>query len=173
MTERELLRKEHNERVSTGVYRELLGSKCVNCGAEKEIEYHHIVPICVGGTNKLSNIAPVCYRCHRAIHGEKDYRQYRAKEKRERNTSYDADIALYVSCKMGKQALKSILEMPKRGTLSQNTYYKNYLSSHGISRVINKMDEMIEDCDWPPAKGREIGYILYANGKVETIFYEP
>jgi hypothetical protein len=172
MTEQELLRKEHNERVRTGVYKELLGCTCVNCGATTDIEYHHIVPLCVGGTNNLTNIAPVCYRCHKAIHGEKDYREYAAKRAAKPRKSFDNEISMYVSCKIGKEALKNALEMPQKGKLSQNSYYKRYLKSHGIAKVINKMDDLIEDCDWPPEIGREIGYIFYANGEVRTIFYE-
>ena len=173
MTEKELLRKEHDERVRTGVYKKLLGCKCVNCGATTDIEYHHIVPLCVGGTNNLTNIVPVCYRCHKAIHGEKDYREYAAKTAQRKTVkSFDNDIALYVSCKIGKEALKETLGIPKKGKLSQNGYYKRYLKSHGIAKVINKMDDMIEDCDWPPSSGKEVGYIYYANGEVRTLFYD-
>ena len=45
-----------------------LGTVCVNCGSDQFIEYHHIVPIVYGGTNKLSNIVPLCSDCHARAH---------------------------------------------------------------------------------------------------------
>jgi hypothetical protein len=45
-----------------------LGCTCVNCGSSKYIEYHHIVPVIYGGTNKLSNIVPLCLDCHYKAH---------------------------------------------------------------------------------------------------------
>lgn len=48
--------------------KKLVGIKCCNCGSEKDIEYHHIVPLSFGGNNILSNICCVCYECHSKIH---------------------------------------------------------------------------------------------------------
>lgn len=47
-----------------------LGNICVNCGIKCDsIHYHHIVPLSKGGTNNISNIVPLCEKCHGAIHG--------------------------------------------------------------------------------------------------------
>jgi hypothetical protein len=40
---------------------------CVNCGAPATCE-HHIVPISLGGNDIPSNKAPLCDKCHGAIH---------------------------------------------------------------------------------------------------------
>lgn len=45
-----------------------LGNVCVNCGSEEHIHYHHIVPLIMGGTNRLTNIVPLCEDCHGKIH---------------------------------------------------------------------------------------------------------
>lgn len=45
-----------------------IGMQCCNCGSTKELEYHHIVPISLGGNDINSNIACLCYACHQKIH---------------------------------------------------------------------------------------------------------
>lgn len=43
--------------------------RCQNCGkGDVELHAHHIVPLSVGGTNELSNLACLCRDCHRRIH---------------------------------------------------------------------------------------------------------
>jgi DNA-binding NarL/FixJ family response regulator len=42
--------------------------ECCNCGAPAS-HRHHIVPRSVGGTDRPSNLAPVCEACHSLIHG--------------------------------------------------------------------------------------------------------
>lgn len=48
---------------------ELVGTRCAKCGSDEYIEYHHIKPLSRGGTNKLSNIIPLCSQCHSKVHG--------------------------------------------------------------------------------------------------------
>lgn len=45
-----------------------LGESCVNCGSSHSVEYHHIVPLVNGGTNRMSNIVPLCETCHYKAH---------------------------------------------------------------------------------------------------------
>lgn len=48
--------------------KDTVGRICVNCGATEEIEYHHIVPLSLGGSDTLSNICPLCAKCHGKVH---------------------------------------------------------------------------------------------------------
>ena len=48
--------------------RNLLPHRCMNCGATKGLQYHHIVPVSCGGQDAPSNIAVVCADCHSKIH---------------------------------------------------------------------------------------------------------
>lgn len=48
--------------------KDYIGRVCVNCGSTEDIEYHHIVPISLGGNDILSNICPLCHCCHAKIH---------------------------------------------------------------------------------------------------------
>ncbi len=42
---------------------------CQNCGRDDRVlNAHHIVPLSVGGTNELTNLACLCRDCHKLIH---------------------------------------------------------------------------------------------------------
>lgn len=41
------------------------GGKCVKCGSEKFLEYHHKVAFAKGGKHTVENIELLCYLCHR------------------------------------------------------------------------------------------------------------
>ena len=50
-----------------------IGLKCCNCGNNNNLEYHHIVPISLGGLDDISIICCLCSNCHHLIHnGSKD-----------------------------------------------------------------------------------------------------
>lgn len=176
MSTKEELRKEHNKRVADGTYREQLGCACVNCGSIQQIEYHHIVPLCMGGTNRLTNIAPVCKKCHVAIHGEAEYRKFayqkacnRPKVKLE---DYEDILWQYADCKIDLGSTKSILGLSPKTGLTGKKIYKQFLKKHGMIRIINNVGRLMKDCDWPPSKGKIVGYIIYEGGITKEIRYE-
>lgn len=47
----------------------LLGTVCCNCGEDVGglIEYHHVVPLELGGNDIMSNLAPLCPKCHSIV----------------------------------------------------------------------------------------------------------
>lgn len=59
---------------------EKLGKVCCNCGSELDIEYHHVIPLALGGTNNITNIVPLCYVCHQIVHGSKNIRRLKRSE---------------------------------------------------------------------------------------------
>lgn len=45
------------------------GRKCCNCKAtDTRLDVHHIVPIGNGGSNRLTNLAVLCFDCHKLCH---------------------------------------------------------------------------------------------------------
>ena len=48
--------------------KEEIGLKCCNCGSEEDLQYHHIIPIAIGGQDINSNMCCLCYKCHQLIH---------------------------------------------------------------------------------------------------------
>jgi hypothetical protein len=54
---------------------------CFECGSDKNIQQHHVVPKSVGGTQKL----PLCINCHGKVHHKDLIKfQYLAKKGREK-----------------------------------------------------------------------------------------
>lgn len=46
------------------------GTICCNCHTDQKdtIQFHHIVPLSIGGNDCSSNIVPLCDNCHNLIH---------------------------------------------------------------------------------------------------------
>ena len=45
------------------------GGRCVKCGSQENLEFDHIIPISMGGSNTARNIQLLCERCNRAKSG--------------------------------------------------------------------------------------------------------
>lgn len=45
-----------------------IGLQCCNCGSTEDLQYHHIVPLELGGKDINRNMCCLCYRCHQLIH---------------------------------------------------------------------------------------------------------
>lgn len=54
----------------------VVGNICCNCGETDHIEYHHIVPLALGGNDIESNIVPLCHVCHMAAHHGRNINHY-------------------------------------------------------------------------------------------------
>lgn len=52
----------------TKAMKDALPKKCYNCGATENLNYHHIIPLALGGNNILTNVAVLCGKCHWAVH---------------------------------------------------------------------------------------------------------
>jgi len=46
------------------------GYKCSvhDCGIECNLSLHHIIPLAMGGSNKIENLVVLCFKHHREIH---------------------------------------------------------------------------------------------------------
>ena len=44
------------------------GRVCSNCGSRTDLDVHHIKPLSLGGSNKLSNLIVLCRYCHETVH---------------------------------------------------------------------------------------------------------
>lgn len=43
---------------------EAFDGKCAKCGTDERIEIDHIKPLCLGGTNHIDNLQPLCKSCN-------------------------------------------------------------------------------------------------------------
>lgn len=53
------------EEVRIAVWRRDQG-KCVKCGSRRNLEYDHIIPVSLGGSNTIRNIELLCEHCNRS-----------------------------------------------------------------------------------------------------------
>lgn len=60
---------------------DLVGGRCVACGAKVPLEADHVVPLAKGGRSDLGNLQPLCKRCNMAKGTNST--DYRSKEVRE------------------------------------------------------------------------------------------
>ena len=118
------------------------GVKCCNSQSKEEIQYHHIIPISAGGFDIISNIAPLCPKCHALIHSKKAMasstliKQGIAKAKAEGkrigqpkgaklNTQKSIESKQYIiNNSRDFNGLMTDIEIIKKLQLSRNTFYK-------------------------------------------------
>lgn len=43
--------------------------RCVICGYQEKLHFHHIIPVSKGGENQSENLALLCLSCHKYVHG--------------------------------------------------------------------------------------------------------
>ena len=59
---------EYYRRKLTDNDKKQIGLKCGCCESVENLEYHHIVPIALGGSNLLTNYVCLCNNCHKTMH---------------------------------------------------------------------------------------------------------
>ena len=47
--------------------REHIAVRCGQCGSEENLEWHHMIPISIGGETVEENMVCLCARCHRMV----------------------------------------------------------------------------------------------------------
>lgn len=100
--------------------KEQLGETCVNCFSDKDIEYHHIVPLVNGGTNNLSNIVPLCKECHYKAH-DRQYKHGCPSSGRPKKCNIEDENILsilhrYFNLEIGKKETLELLGIPKKSS---------------------------------------------------------
>ena len=155
--------------------KEQLGNVCVNCHCEKEgglINYHHIVPLALGGTNNMSNIVPLCKECHYHAHSSRDINKlYHSKNIGGRPRivppdNYKEVLNDYMCGKISQKRCKILLRIRGKNKLTDMIYYKDYLDELGVHTCRNHLDHISERDNMPP--NRVISYIVYQDGRKET-----
>lgn len=146
------------------ILEENLGKVCVNCGRD-DIEYHHIVPLSFGGTNNLSNIVPLCYYCHRVVHGTVNIRQICRPEstgrpRRKFKSDFNETVDLFMRGKITRAKCYELLGITGKTKLTDLPVYQNMLKEKGIVRFRNLTTRPKTD---PKAV---VSYIVYDNGTV-------
>ena len=126
-----------------------VGCKCYNCGvanSDSIIEYHHVVPLVLGGTNSMSNIVALCRDCHLLAHGAKDVKKRNREPGRmggrprfKPREDYKKNLDMFIRGKIGKSECQKLVGM-KAGKLNDMDFYHDYLGELGIIHIRNLVD---------------------------------
>lgn len=175
MTEHQRLRKEFQAARFHRQLPEKCGTECANCGDPENIEYHHVVPLEVGGTNAFTNIVPLCRTCHMKIHMEHFARARKnaklkivAGRKRMCKDGYEEVLDLYFRCKIAKSECKKRLGV--NGNFVDTVWFNEYKRKAGILKYRNNIDIINCKTNNGVRDGKKLGYILYDDGtKVQFV----
>ena len=125
----------------------LYGYVCLNCGSDTDIELHHIVPLCNGGSHQARNIVPLCYKCHCKAH-DKSYKK-RGDRGRKPMVEYEKvlpTLELYFDSQIGALEAKKrigVLTGKENYILARNTWsllLNRYKEENGIWNFYNYID---------------------------------
>lgn len=170
--------------------------RCVSCESSEGIEWHHAIPLECGGNDVITNIVPVCHKCHMAIHygigsGKRRIEKARAcvkKSGRKRSIpdNYKDLLNDYIFCRIGKKELSKrwgiTVTSRKDPTkqipvdmvrLTDKSWYRDYLKELGIKKVENHVDYLkdLRNARTYIREGEYVGTITYLNGREEDIYH--
>lgn len=148
-----------------------LGCTCGNCGrdnTEIPIEYHHIVPLALGGTNNINNLVALCTDCHKLAHGARVIHKMRhehgnlgGRPRFQPVDNYREILDRFIRGEIGKSECQKLLGM-KAGKLNDMDFYHEYLEELGIVHMRNMVDAIRTDNF---SDTRIVSYVVYNDGK--------
>ena len=154
------------------------GGRCFNCGSRECIEYHHIVPLKLGGTNTITNMVALCHRCHSAAHNGQHIKNYQNKKLTGRPHKVDdatmkKAFDMFLNGEIGRRECMEMLHMSETSKLSDMSAYKRYIKEKGIKKVVSMIDMWSCKRFWRPInRGDEVGTIIYIDGHEDVIIYK-
>lgn len=123
-----------------------LKNECVNCGSTIGIEYHHIVPLALGGTNRLTNIVPICHACHQAAHKGRHINHYKPNAyypgrpmTASIEDSFNA-LEMYAGGEIGRKECEEMINLSKSTKVYDCAAYRKFKEEYGIIRMKNTYD---------------------------------
>lgn len=156
----------------------LHGNRCLNCGDDENVEWHHVVPLEIGGNDTPSNTVPLCLSCHKAVTnhqlvlttvGRRCNRQYKpAGRPIVYPRNYEAILEDYTRCRISKS--EAARRLGKTVRFNGERFYTGYLRDHGILRHKNNLDIWFSKHD-KAIDGSVIDYIEYEDGTKEQLYY--
>ena len=169
-------RYEMRQTVSNDI-KNAVGKICCNCGTNENIEYHHIVPLSLGGNDVITNIVPLCHQCHKAAHCGQHLSHYtkstNSGRKPRASVEKHSDIFdMYINGEIGVKKSQMILGYSNRTTLISRPSFKRYIQSKGIKQVRNFVDMVATNNEAGLFNGCCVGEIEYLDGRKENIYYK-
>lgn len=166
------LKTEFNRKAFKKELKEKLGNECCNCGSKQYIEYHHIVPLIFGGTNKISNIVPLCASCHKCVHNASLVRQVKSynkgRHRKELPKNYEKILWDYLKGKIGRKECHNLLKLGENTKMTDSAFFKEFLKSNNIKTYKNRVDLLTQKrADIRNHKGETLSEIVFKDGLTE------
>lgn len=159
-------RLEYNRESFRKVLDDCIPKVCCNCGRTEGIQYHHIVPLKFGGTNKITNIVPLCGSCHTATHFGRHISKCKNNTNNGRspiselNQETEEIMWSWAKGEISTKECEGILGITARySRLSDRVIYRQFIKKNGIMKIRNIRGVIEKN-----AKDKE-------NKVVSTIFY--
>lgn len=117
-------------------------SRCANCGSDKNIEIHHIVPLANGGNHIFTNMVALCKECHLKAHGKLQRVSNPDKVGRkpmELPDNYENIILQYLIGQIDRAELIKGLGFSEKVKLYDIKPYQDYLKEHHIVKVVSNV----------------------------------
>lgn len=137
------------------------GCKCANCGCPDDIEYHHIVPLALGGENRSSNIVPLCRRCHLSAHVGRNVKNFKKiKGGRKKTVPTNDMISIFYDflyCRIPKSVVSKRLGL-KRITPKSVSWMRDEMDRLDILEFKNLVELKLVNSYAGVNKGQEVGW---------------
>lgn len=151
------------------------GTACFNCGSTEEIEWHHVVPLEIGGNHTLTNLVPLCKSCHMAVTHHQLILQTAGRvrrgggRKRIIPDNYKDILSDYIHCKITKTECTSRLGLSAKNTANDASWFKEYLEEIGVKSFRNNLEIIMKKGGL--TQGKPVGNIKYTDGAIEILYY--
>ena len=168
------LRKEYDRLRNSGVLARECGVECVSCGSTENIEYHHIVPLFLGGTNRFTNIVPMCHQCHKAAHGSHHMSRYQDTHNAGRKPNVPDEIGfraldLMAAGEIGVLKAQEMMRLKFGTKPNQTMQYERWKEERGIESMKSNFDYKVSITPARISDGQIIGNVKYIDGRAELI----
>ena len=111
------------------------GDTCGNCGSKENIEYNHVVPLKMGGTNNLTNIKPVCQECHCKAHNKIFRRTWNnGRPKAIEYEEAESILDRYFNLEIGMKEAKKIMGIADGNKTTWYRLTKEYKEKHDVPK---------------------------------------
>ena len=113
------------------------GDKCLYCG-RTATEYHHIVPRHMGGDNRLENIVPLCYECHKKAHSKRSCGSHKDMGRKPIETpdNFDEVASMYLNNQIRLQDALDMTDLKKHAFYNALARYRERTGDYRQHRNI-------------------------------------
>ena len=168
------------KRVTTAVKYEIIklyGGVCINCGEADNLQFHHVVPLEIGGRDICRNMVPLCYKCHKAVTNHQHVLSIIGRGGRLAGgrpakipENYKEILDGYIHCRYGAAECSDKLGISRKNHLTDNRWFREYLQELGIIYRRNNVD--MKRYKGTLKLGAKVGVIIYADGRKETCIWQ-